>query len=67
MLSFSFKIAKVNFSAYDQKHEVLLVGLKSEKDVFEHCKSISETSVVHQIEWFINEIKFMQLNNFSLN
>jgi len=45
------KVAKVNFSAYDQIHEIVLIGFKSDKDIFDHCRSITETSIIHNIEW----------------
>jgi len=61
-----FKFAKVVFTAYDQKHEIFFTGCKSDKDIIEHCKSITETSIVHNIDWYLNDIQFL-LRQYNFN
>jgi hypothetical protein len=60
------KFAKVIFTAYDQKHEIFFIGCKSDEEIIAHCKSITETSIVHDIDWYSNDTQRL-LRQYNLN
>jgi len=60
------KFAKVVFTAYDQRHEIFFIGCKSDKEIIAHCKSITETSIVHNIHWYTNDTPCL-LRQYNLN